>query len=111
MLNPDNFKSFFFLIDLLRDILLGAVGGIASYLFDMKQARDKKEDIKFSLTTLSINVFLGCFVGYMVGTLLDASITGRDAIVSFSGFTAFGILVFIQSKFAEWLYDKIIKKD
>lgn len=111
MINPENLKSFFFLIDLIRDILLGAVGGFASYLFDIKKARDKGEPVNFSLVTLAINVFLGCFVGYLVGTLLEPKIMGRDAIVSFSGFTAFGILVFIQSKFAEWLYDKIVKKD
>lgn len=93
-----------------KDIILGSIGGIVSYLFDFKRAKKDKVEFNFSISLLLINVILGAFMSYMVGTVLDTKTFGRDFIIGLSGFFAFAILVFAEAKFPEWIIDKVTVK-
>ncbi len=96
-----------------KDIILGVAGGAVAYLFDyIKSRRNDQVGFPFMPSSMLINMLLGAFVAYTVGTLLPLDITGRDAMVGFSGLTAYNILLVAESKFAEWIIDKLtgIKK-
>jgi len=94
----------------LKDIALGAAGGIVAYLFDYIKARkDGNTAFQFMITSMLINVILGAFIAYTVGSVIPLDTIGRDAIVGFSGVTAYNILLIAESKFATWIVDKITK--
>lgn len=108
MLNPDNLKGAIVILEMLRDVLLGAIGGFIAYLFDYQRAK-KDGDTKFifKFSSLTINMALGAFVAHLVGTLIPLDTFGRDAIIGLSGVTAYNILLLAESKFAAWLFEKL----
>ena len=92
----------------LKDILLGATGGVIAYLFDYSKAkRAGDKDFPFMPSSMFINMVLGAFVAYCVGTVVAEDTAGRDAIVGLRGVTAYSILLITESKFAEWVINKI----
>lgn len=98
-----------------KDIFIGICGGVASYLFKYTRTTPKET---FSITSLFVHIVLGAFVSYMIGTVIEPKTYGRELIIGFSGFFAFAILIFAESKFPEWLFNFIdilhkatIKKD
>lgn len=95
----------------IKDIVLGMTGGMIAYLFDYSKARRTgDESFQFMVSSMLINMALGAFVAYTVGTMLPADISYRDAIIGFSGVTAYNILLLAESKFAEWLISKLTNK-
>lgn len=103
MLSPEN----------LRDIFLGAIGGSVACLLEYSKHKKNAKDgeiVKFSFSLLFINIVLGVFVGYLVGTLLESKTYGRDVIVALSGVVAYNILILAESKFAVWLFDRFNKR-
>lgn len=95
----------------LKDVVLGFVGGAVAYLFDYTRAkRNGNKEFKFVFTSMLINMCLGAFVAYSVGSFISSDTTGRDAIVGFSGVTAYNIILLAESRFAQWIIDKLTKK-
>lgn len=108
--NPENAMLIKLLLS-LKDILLGFVGGAVAYLFDYMKARKNGDtEFKFMFTSMLINMCLGAFVAYSVGSFVPMETTGRDAIIGFSGVTAYNIILIAESRFAQWIMDKITKK-
>ena len=110
--NGNDFNYFWVIILMFKDIFLGLVGGLISYLFDYSKAkRNGNEEFIFRVSGMIINMSLGAFVGYVIGTLLPIETTGRDAIIALSGVTSYNILLLAESRFAVWVFEKVIGKD
>jgi len=92
----------------LKDILLGMSGGMIAYLFDYSKARrEGNKDFTFLFSSMFINMALGAFVSYIIGSVLPSDIGYRDALIGFSGVTAYNILLVAESKFATFIINKI----
>ncbi len=110
MTSPDNITLLLKILLASRDVLLGLVGGFIAYLFDYNKAkREGNNDFVFRWTSLTINMMLGAYVGYIIGSLIPLDAWYRDAIVSLSGVTAYQILLLAQSRFAGLVFDKVDK--
>ena len=109
--NGNDFNYFWVLLLMFKDILLGLVGGLISYLFDYSKAkRNGNEQFIFRVSGMVINMSLGAFVGYVIGTLLPIETTGRDAIIALSGVTSYNILLLAESRFAVWVFERVTGK-
>ena len=109
--NGNDFNYFWVIILMFKDIFLGLVGGLISYLFDYSKAkRNGNEEFIFRVSGMVINMALGAFVGYVIGTLLPIETTGRDAIIALSGVTSYNILLLAESRFAVWIFERVTGK-
>jgi NAD/NADP transhydrogenase beta subunit len=98
------------IVNSIRDVLLGIAGGMIAYLFDYSKAKRSGDDeFKFLISSMLVNMCLGAFVAYTIGSTLPEDIHFRDAIVGLSGVTAYNILLVAESKFAKWVIEKITK--
>lgn len=104
---PDNLNAIGLTILMFRDIMLGLVGGAVAYLFDFSRAKREENAFRFQISSMLINMILGAFVAYMVGTLIAQDTTGRDAIVGISGVTSYQILLVAESRFVTWIVKKM----
>ena len=112
MSNGNDFNYFWVIVLMFKDILLGLVGGLISYLFDYSKAKKNgNEEFIFRVSGMIINMALGAFVGYVIGTLLPIETTGRDAIIALSGVTSYNILLLAESRFAVWIFERVTGKD
>ncbi len=94
---------------IFKDFLLGMLGGMIAYIYSYKKHTEAGNNVTFSIGNLIINMVLGSFVAYSIGTIIPLGVTGRDAIIGFSGVFAYNILNIAESKFAEWIVSKITK--
>ena len=109
--NGNDFNYLWVIILMFKDIFLGLVGGLISYLFDYSKAkRNGNEEFIFRVSGMVINMSLGAFVGYVIGTLLPIETTGRDAIIALSGVTSYNILLLAESRFAVWIFERVTGK-
>lgn len=114
--SPESVGWYVQLINVGKDVVLGAVGGLIAYLMDymaVQRRRDSGEKVVFVFryTSLFINMILGAFVAHIVGGVLAEDFGGyRDAVIGLSGVAAYQILELAKSRFAGWLIDKIVKK-
>ena len=109
--NGNEFNYFWVIILMFKDIFLGLVGGLISYLFDYSKAKKNgNEEFIFRVSGMVINMALGAFVGYVIGTLLPIETTGRDAIIALSGVTSYNILLLAESRFAVWIFERVTGK-
>jgi len=105
--DPNNMNYLWATILLFKDLLLGVVGGAIAYLFDYSKADREGQAFAFQMSSLLVNMALGGFVAYLVGTLLANDINYRDAVVGLTGVTSYQILLIAESKFAIWVFDKL----
>ena len=109
--NGNDFNYFWVIILMFKDVFLGLVGGLISYLFDYSKAKKNgNEEFIFRVSGMIINMSLGAFVGYVIGTLLPIETTGRDAIIALSGVTSYNILLLAESRFAVWVFQRVTGK-
>ena len=109
--NGNDFNYFWVIILMFKDEFLGLVGGLISYLFDYSKAKKNgNEQFIFRVSGMVINMALGAFVGYVIGTLLPIETTGRDAIIALSGVTSYNILLLAESRFAVWIFERVTGK-
>ena len=107
----NDFNYIWLVLLMFKDVFLGLVGGLVAYLFDYKKADKEGRAAIFKVSGVIINMALGAFVGYVMGTLLPLDTTGRDAIVALSGVTSYNILLLAESRFATWVFDKVTGKN
>lgn len=116
-MTPNDLKGFIIAWEVIKDILLGSIGGFIAYIFNFERSKKDKnkieltEKVEFSISSMLTYIFLGMFIGYLMGTVLEPKTYGRDVLISLGGFSAFSILVVADSRFAEWIYEKFNKKD
>jgi len=84
---------------------------MVAYLFDYNRAkREGNEDFVFVLPSMVINMIMGGFVAYLVGTGLDTDVAYRDIIVGISGVTAYNILLLASEIDLEAIVYKVFGK-
>ncbi len=105
--DPNNTNYFVALIILFKDVFLGVIGGAVSYLFDFSKARRNGASFAFQISSMFINMALGGFVAYLIGTILESDMQFRDALIGLSGVTSYQILLLAESKFAMWIFNRI----
>lgn len=93
-----------------KEIILAGSGGVVAYLYDYTRSTKANETHKWSNKALVINTILGMFVGYVVGSLIPFNVTYRDAIIAFSGVSAFTIIGIVESRFAVWIIERLTGK-
>lgn len=94
---------------MIKDILLGGVGGMVAYMFDYTTQKDKNHvDVVWNTKTMFINCFIGAFVAYSFGSFIPHDILGRDGIIGMIGVSSFAILGIVESKFAQYVVDKLL---
>jgi len=106
MIKPDNNILFTYIV-LFKDIVLGALGGMIVYLFDYSKAKRMNIPFTFMFSSMIVNMALGAFVAYIVGTVIPMGTYARDAMVGLSGVTAYNILMLAESRFAGLIMDKL----
>ena len=89
-----------------KEVLLAGTGGVVAYLYDYARMSKVNAAHRWSNKAMTINTIIGAFVGYVVGSLIPIDVTYRDAIIAFSGVSAFTIIGIIESRFAVWLIEK-----
>lgn len=112
--DPNNTSIFTIYFVMFKEIILGFMGGAIAYLFDYSKAKRNGDSFTFSISSMFINMALGAFVAYMVGTVIPLDTIGRDAIIGMSGVTAYQILLVAESNFAKWIFTRLTgseKKD
>ena len=93
-----------------KEIILAGTGGVVAYLYDYTRMSKTNEEHKWSNKALFINTILGAFVGYTVGSVIPMDVTYRDAIIAFSGVSAFTIIGVIESRFAVFIIERLTGK-
>ena len=99
-------------LELSKELILGFAGGIVSTLVEYKKETDNNKDknVKVSIkpSTILINIILGMFMAYNVGSVIPLDTIGRMAIIGLSAASAYQILLLANSRFAEWIIDKFM---
>ena len=93
-----------------KEIILAGTGGVVAYLYDYTRMSKTNKEHKWSNKALFINTILGAFVGYTVGSVIPMDVTYRDAIIAFSGVSAFTIIGVIESRFAVFIIERLTGK-
>lgn len=92
----------------MKDVILGGAGGIIAYMFNYTKQKETLEDIKWSNQTMFINLCIGAFVAYSLGTFVPLDTAGRDGIIGLIGVTSYAILGIVESRFAKIVMDRIL---
>ena len=90
-----------------KEILLAGSGGVVAYLYDYTRISKEDDTYRWSNKAMVINMVLGAFVGYVIGSLIPVDVTYRDAIIAFSGVSAFTIIGIIESRFAQFIIERL----
>ena len=108
--NPDDFLPLLVkFVTMIKDILLGGVGGIVAYMFDYTVQKDKNHvDVVWNTKTMFINCFIGAFVAYSLGSFIPHDIIGRDGIIGMIGVSSFAILGIVERKLAQYVVDRLL---
>ena len=93
-----------------KEIILAGTGGVVAYLYDYTRIVKTNDMHKWSNKALFINTIIGAFVGYVVGSLVPMEVTYRDAIIAFSGVSAFTIIGIVESRFAVFIIERLTGK-
>ena len=93
-----------------KEIILAGTGGVVAYLYDYTRVSRTNDEHKWSNKALFINTILGAFVGYVIGSLIPIDVTYRDAIIAFSGVSAFTIIGIVESRFAVYIIERLTGK-
>jgi len=96
------------IFDAFKEIILGGAGGIVAYMFDYQRQRKALADIPFSFSAMFINMCIGAFVAYSLGSFIDHSVSGRDGYIGLIGVTSYAILGIVESRFAKIIIDRIL---
>lgn len=110
MVQDNNVETILNILKACKEVLLAGTGGIVAYLYDYTKISKSNLDHKWSNKAFVINTVLGAFVGYVIGSLIPMDVTYRDAIIAFSGVSAFTIIGIIESRFAVWLIERLTGK-
>lgn len=85
--------------------LLGALGGLANYVYlSLKQQKN------FDWRLFVANLFLALFTGILIGQFIDESNSTRDGLIMASGFCAYPILNIVETWVIQYVKDKLAAK-
>jgi hypothetical protein len=82
-----------------KEVILALFGGATAYLFKYYKEREKNDQYVFSTALFSINIILGGFVGYLIGSTIHPDNAYHDFIIGMSGIASYPILTVLESNF------------
>lgn len=86
-----------------KDILVGGTGGLMMYFVENKRMRDKGMEAKLDIGQMFINIFIGSFVAYVIGSSIAPDTMYRDGIVAVIGMCSYSIVGLLESRFTQWI--------
>lgn len=87
----------------MKDVLVGGTGGLMMYFVENKRMKDKGVDAKLDIGQMFINIFVGSFVAYVIGSSIDMTTPYRDGIVAVIGMCSYSIVGLLESRFSKWI--------
>jgi len=91
----------------MKEILFAGAGGVVAYMYDYTRMSKENSEYKWSNKAMLINMFIGSFVGYTIGSFIPVDYAYRDGIIGFSGVSAYTIIGIVESRFATWIVGKM----
>jgi len=88
-----------------KDILIGGTGGLVMYFVENKRLKVNGVEAKMNLGSMFINVFIGSFVAYVIGSSIGPDVSYRDGIVALIGMCSYSIVGLLESRFTQWAVD------
>jgi len=89
----------------LKDVLVGGTGGLVMYFVENKRLKANGVDAKMNIGAMFINVFIGSFVAYVIGTSIGPDVSYRDGIIALIGMCSYSIVGLLESRFTQWVVD------
>ena len=71
--DTNNMNALFQIATTFKDVILGFFGGMIAYLIRFQREKEENEEYKFSFVSLFINILLGGYASYLVGSVIDPS--------------------------------------
>ena len=87
----------------MKDVLVGGTGGLLMYFVENKRMKDRGIDAKLDIRQMFINIFVGSFVAYVIGSSIDMTTPYRDGIVAVIGMCSYSIVGLLESRFSKWI--------
>lgn len=87
----------------MKDVLVGGTGGLMMYFVENKRMKEKGVDAKMDVGQMFINIFIGSFVAYVIGSSIDPHTPYRDGIVAVIGMCSYSIVGLLESRFTQWI--------
>jgi len=88
-----------------KDVLMGGTGGLVMYFAENKRLKANGVDAKMNVGAMFVNVFIGSFVAYAVGSSIGADVAYRDGIIALIGMCSYSIVGLLESRFTQWAVD------
>ena len=107
MVQNEHLEIFLSIVKAAKEIILSGAGGIVAYMYSFLRQSKDDSSYAWSNRTLLINMCIGSFVGYTIGSFIPLDYAYRDGLIGFSGVSAYTIIGLIESRFAVWMVEKI----
>jgi len=91
------------IISSTKDILVGGTGGLMMYFVENRRMKEKGIDAKMDVGQMLINIFIGSFVAYVIGSSIAPDTPYRDGIVAVIGMCSYSIVGLLESRFTQWI--------
>ena len=86
-----------------KDILVGGTGGLMMYFVENRRLKEKGVDAKIDIGQMFINIFIGSFVAYVIGSSIAIDTPYRDGIIAVVGMCSYSIVGLLESRFTQWV--------
>jgi len=91
------------LVASVKDILVGGTGGLMMYFVENRRLKEKGIDAKMDVGQMFINIFIGSFVAYVIGSSIAIDTPYRDGIIAVVGMCSYSIVGLLESRFTQWV--------
>ena len=92
----------------LKDVFMGGTGGLVMYFVENKRLKANGIDAKMNVGAMFVNVFIGSFVAYAIGSSIGADVAYRDGIIALIGMCSYSIVGLLESRFTQWVVDVLM---
>ena len=91
------------LVASMKDILIGGTGGLMMYFVENRRLKENGVDAKIDIGQMFINMFIGSFVAYAIGSSIAIDTPYRDGIIAVVGMCSYSIVGLLESRFTQWV--------
>jgi len=92
------------------EIFIATIGGMIAYFIKYTKEKELDKNYKFSFVLFFINMLMGGFVGYLIGTLIPSTSEYKDFIIGMSGVASYPLLLILEGKFIELISKFVLVK-
>jgi len=93
----DTASGILFYINYFKEILIALIGGATAYLFRYHQEKEKNNFHTFSIALFLINIILGGFIGYLIGSIIPPENPYKNFLIGMSGIAAYPLLAILET--------------